>query len=105
MSDRVVMTTLTVEDLRHMVAEAAEEGARRALSSMPTSRLTKSHLAVALGRSPSTIDRYVLEGMPCEDAGTRRMFDLEACRAWLRGRPSMRKNLLNEGVVRKSKVA
>jgi hypothetical protein len=103
MDDRLVVT-LTVGDLRDMMKEAAREATREAMSALPIAKLTKAQLAVALGRSTSTIDRYVADGMPCDDAGTRRMFDLQACRAWLRSRPEMRKNVLSEGVTRKTRA-
>jgi hypothetical protein len=53
----------------------------------PPTLLTKAELAHALRRSSPTIDRWVTEGMPYADMGTYRLFDREACRAWVAARP------------------
>lgn len=42
----------------------------------------------ALGISAATRGRLVTEGMPHETVGTRRRYDLAACRAWLAARGS-----------------
>lgn len=100
-----LLVTLTVDDFRAMLREAAKEGAREALSSLPSSRLSKTQVAHELRRSVSTIDRYIADGMPCDDAGTRKAFDVETCRAWLRNRCALRTNILSQGIVRKTKAA
>lgn len=103
--DRLVVT-LTVGQLRSMMRDAAREGAREALSATAASKLTKTELATALRRSTATIDRYVAGGMPYDATGTRRGYDLEACRAWLAARaPRERTNILTDGVTRKTRRA
>lgn len=98
------VTLLSEEQLMAMLERAAEAGARRALASVQRAGLSKSQLAAALGRSSSTIDRYVLDGMPYDGAGTRKTFDLEKCRTWLRERAPVRTNILTSGVVRKKRA-
>jgi hypothetical protein len=53
----------------------------------PPQRLSKAELAQALRRTPATVDRWVALGMPCENMGSYRLFDLDACRAWVAARP------------------
>ena len=49
--------------------------------------LSKSELALAVRRSAATIDRWATEGMPFDDMGTYRMYDLDKCRTWAARRP------------------
>lgn len=100
----VRVVTMTETDLERTLTRAAEEGARRALAAVRSTGLSKSQLAAALNRSSTTIDRWIAAGMPFED-GARKTFDLEACRAWLRSRARDRRNILTEGVVKKSRAA
>jgi transposase len=99
MIDVVAFKTVLAEVVRGVVREELD----RALASVPRTAMSKSQLAAALGRSSSTIDRYVADGMPYDDAGTRRTFDLETCREWLRARAPVRTNILTQGIVRKTR--
>jgi hypothetical protein len=54
---------------------------------IPPAMLSKAELGAALHRSAATIDRWVLDGMPCESMGTYRLFSLAACQAWAASRP------------------
>jgi hypothetical protein len=49
--------------------------------------LNKAELAHALRRSSPTIDRWAKQGMPFNDMQSYRLYDLEACRRWVAGRP------------------
>lgn len=98
------MVVLTTEQFDEALARAAEAGAKRALELAQPTNLTKSQLAAALNRSVATIDRYILAGMP-HNGGVRKTFDPRACRTWLAARPNERKNILTEGVVKKSRAA
>ena len=96
---------MTAEEFTDTLSRVAEASARRALELAQSRGLTKSQVAAALNRSTATIDRWVAAGMPHDGVGTRRRFDLEACRAWLRDRPRVTTNILTEGVTRKTKAA
>jgi phage terminase Nu1 subunit (DNA packaging protein) len=48
--------------------------------------LTPAQLAALMGVSARTVARWDLEGCPCEWAGRRRRYDLEAVKAWNRER-------------------
>jgi len=52
-----------------------------------TGLLSKGDLAHALRRSTPTIDRWTKQGMPFNDMGSYRLYDLAACRCWVAGRP------------------
>ncbi|MEZ4301921.1 MAG: hypothetical protein R3B70_43715 [Polyangiaceae bacterium] len=99
MIDVVALRTLLSEVVRDVVrAELA-----RALSAQRP--MSKAELAAALGKSTATIDRHVREGMPYAREGARRIFDLDACRAWLRNRPAREsvEDMLDQGVVKKTR--
>lgn len=49
--------------------------------------LSKAELAHALRRSTPTIDRWAKQGMPFDDMGSYRLYELAACRGWVAGRP------------------
>ena len=62
----------------------------RGPASEPTAKtglLSKVELAHALRRSTPTIDRWAKQGMPFNDMGSYRLYDLAACRRWVAGRP------------------
>src|ERR1700722_19353939 len=52
-----------------------------------TGLLSKADLAHELRRSTPTIDRWTKQGMPFNDMGSYRLYDLAACRRWVAGRP------------------
>ena len=102
MIDVVALKTLLAEVVRDVVREELS----RALAAQRA--LAKAELAAALRKSTATIDRHVREGMPYVQEGARRIFDLDACRAWLRNRPTTVErfeDMLDEGVVRKTRRA
>ena len=74
--------------LRRVLAEVVREVVREELrASMPPRELSKAAVAAALDCSTATIDRHVRAGMPYQKKGSHRVFDADACRAWLRDRP------------------
>ena len=48
--------------------------------------LAPAQLAAAMGVSTRTVARWDTEGCPCEWAGSRRRYDLDAVKAWNRER-------------------
>lgn len=88
--DNTRIIGMTLAELEARWEAAAERGALRALAALPppvtTGLLDGRALDQALGVSATTRNRFVVEGMPCELVGTRRRFDLAACRAWLAAR-------------------
>ncbi len=98
------VVVLTTEQFAEALTCAADAGAKRALEMMQPTTLTKSQLAAALNRSVATIDRYIAAGMPY-GGGARKTFDPRDCNAWLAARPNERKNILTQGVVKKSRAA
>jgi hypothetical protein len=48
--------------------------------------LTPAELAAAMNVSTRTVARWDAEGCPCEWAGSRRRYDLDAVKAWNRER-------------------
>jgi hypothetical protein len=56
----------------------------------PAQLLTKRVIAVRLGVSTATVDRYVAQGMPFEPFGTSKRFRYEDCEAWAKARPALR---------------
>jgi hypothetical protein len=52
----------------------------------PDKLVGKLVAAMALGVSPATLDRLCAQGAPFERVGSRRKFELEEMRAWLRTR-------------------
>ncbi len=56
----------------------------------PTGLLSRGALGKHLSRSVATVDRLVLEGMPCTFVGDGKRFDLAECRAWLVARGKRR---------------
>lgn len=85
---------LTPEELEARIEAAVERGVERALAAArpePAADimlLDGRQLDRVLGISAATRCRLVLEGMPHEQVGTRRRFDVAACRAWLAARGS-----------------
>jgi hypothetical protein len=71
------IASIVIERLRAPVSEAV---AAHGL-------LSKAELAHALRRSSPTIDRWAKQGMPFNDMQSYRLYDLEACRRWVAGRP------------------
>lgn len=55
--------------------------------SAPSGLLSKAELAHALRRSTPSIDRWAKQGMPFNDMGSYRLYDLAVCRRWVAGRP------------------
>lgn len=72
--------------LADVVRDVVREELARALAAQRP--LSKAELAAALGTSTTTVDRRVRNGMPYTKEGPHRVFDLDACRAWLRDRPA-----------------
>ena len=68
--------------LAEVVRGVVREELKAALG--PPRPLSKNELAAALGCSTSTVDRNVRRGMPFAQERGSRVFDLDACRAWLR---------------------
>ncbi len=68
-----------VAAVRALVAPAAEPEPTRA---------NRPQLAAILGVSVTTIQRFDGEGMPSTKIGKRLVYDVAACRAWLRERPA-----------------
>ena len=83
--DERLAVTLTVTELRQLVAEVARE----ALADGPPpgpALLDKKGLAQALRVSTSTVSRLLREGCPMIRIGDSPRFELAACMEWLRRR-------------------
>ena len=90
--------------LAEVVRGVVREELKAALG--PPRPLSKNELAAALGCSTSTVDRNVRRGMPFAQERGSRVFDLDACRAWLRDAPPAAKepeDVLTMGVERKTR--
>lgn len=94
MSAAAKIVVMTAEEFTEALSRVAEASARRALE-----------LAQSRAHEEPSCRRWVAAGMPHDGVGTRRRFDLEACRAWLRDRPRVATNILTEGVTRKKTKA
>lgn len=68
-------------------APANGDGVPAAAPRRPATMLSKAELGAALHRSPATIDRWSASGMPHQEMGSYRLFDLAACQAWAASRP------------------
>ena len=90
-------------ELRDAVRDVLREELKALFPPRP---LSKNELAAALGCSTSTVDRHVRRGMPFAQERGSRVFDLDACRAWLRDAPPAAKepeDVLTMGVERKTR--
>lgn len=72
--------------------------------------LNRGELARALNKSEPTIDRYIVDGMPCLVEGTNGRaweFQLSACWAWLKGREraESEKRSVAESAVQQMRLA
>jgi len=72
--------------------------------------LNRGELARALNKSEPTIDRYIVDGMPCLVEGTNGRaweFQLSACWAWLKGREraESEKRTIAESAVQQMRLA
>jgi hypothetical protein len=78
-----------VDALAEQIAIKVVERLRAPASepTVTTGLLNKAELAHALRRSSPTIDRWAKQGMPFNDMGSYRLYDLVACRGWVSGRP------------------
>lgn len=67
----------------------------------PPPGLNQRDVARALGKHPQSIRNWTRQGLPCERIGRFLRYDVEACRAWLVGRPKRqhRGRRLNGGTV------
>jgi hypothetical protein len=93
--------TLDEEDVTAIAAAVVRmlRGGAVSPASPPPARLSKAELAVALHRTPATVDRWVRDGMPCDDMGSYKLFDLAACRAWVAARPRVERPQLARAVA------
>src|SRR4051794_17794025 len=77
-----------IDALAELVAQVIVRLRPAAAEPAPPARLlSKGELAHAVHRSVPTIDRWAADGMPYIDMGTYRLYDLDACTAWVAGRP------------------
>ena len=79
------LAVLTHEQLRHMLVEAAEEGARRVIQELDSSEwMNKDAVADMLGYKDSYISELVRRrGLPCHRVGRKMRFRREEVEEWL----------------------
>jgi predicted DNA-binding transcriptional regulator AlpA len=72
--------------------EALEVSARPIAngSAGPEPLLVKRAIALRLGVSTATVDRYVKQGMPFTSFGSSKRFGYATCEAWIKARPVLR---------------
>jgi hypothetical protein len=85
------MTELDLERLAELLAPrvAAQVAAALGGAAPPSPRprlLSRRELARELGKSETSIDRWTAQGMPNHDRGTFRLYEPDACAAWLAAR-------------------
>jgi len=82
-NDTTPAFTVTRGELRALVAEAVAE-ALEAERPGPPALLTRQQLASVFGCSPSLIDKFLRQGLPCIRLGDSPRFQVEAALEWLR---------------------